>query len=483
MVQNDTPQLGKSTFLILPVMALAFYIAFIPHQSYPYPLHIDEWLHMAFSQALLGAGSTNFSEPFVGGGTIGLSQMETGFHIFWGVFHQISGISWFTLFRYFPSIVLVITVLSVYVLCQRRGFGWEAALFACLIPTTVGILGPAFLVPLSLGLLFVSLSLFVAFNFSSLGGYVVLFLFTCFLLITHPPSAICMVIILIPYILLNLRGNFKHSLGIFLALAVPFLAPFPWIFNNLVGWGRGLLAQQVLSEYVDFPRILKTYGYLPVVLCVLGTLVLAIKGGRRNYGLALGLLALLLMLVTYFTFHYGIPIVYERGLMFMMLMVGIVAGAGLMAVKNLRLPEGLAAKVGGASVTRYLGWFFCLVLVGITLYTGIPYRQSIPYYHMIDNEDYQAFVWIKENLGKEYGRAILEPWKATAFTAITGKRVYTRIHAYPKPSDTAARSFLKEGCNDTDFLRTKGISIVYTEKECRNPDLVEVSERVYLLQE
>jgi hypothetical protein len=211
--------------------------------------------------------------------------------------------------------------------------------------------------------------------------------------------------------------------------------------------------------------------------------VLAIKGGRRNYGLALGLLALLLMLVTYFTFHYGIPIVYERGLMFMMLMVGIVAGAGLMAVKNLRLPEGLAAKVGGASVTRYLGWFFCLVLVGITLYTGIPYRQSIPYYHMIDNEDYQAFVWIKENLGKEYGRAILEPWKATAFTAITGKRVYTRIHAYPKPSDTAARSFLEEGCNDTDFLRRRNISIVYTEKECRNPDLVEVSERVYLLQE
>jgi len=483
MVQNDTPKLGKSTFLILPVVALAFYIAFIPHQNYPYPLHIDEWLHMAYAESLLRAGSTTFPEPFFGSGTIGLTQMETGFHIFWGVFHQISGISWLTLFRYFPSIVLVITVLSVYVLGQRRGFGWEAALFASLVLTTVGILGPAFLVPMSLGLLLVSLSIFVAFNLNSLGGYVALFLFTCFLLIIHPPSAICLVIILIPYILLNLKGNLRHSLGVFLALAVPFLAPFPWIFSNLLGWGQGLLAQQTLSEYVDFPRILKTYGYLPVGLCILGTLALSIKGGRRNYGLVLGLLALLLMLVTYFTFHYGISIVYERGLMFMMLMVGIVAGAGLMAVKDLHLPDWLTAKVGGASVTRYLGWFFCLVLVGITLYIGIPYRQSIPYYHMIDNEDYQAFVWIEQNLGKEYDKALLEPWKATAFTAVTGKRVYTRIHAYPKPSDEAARSFLEEGCDDTDFLRANGISVVYTEKECRNPDLVEVSERVYLLRE
>ena len=42
----------------------------------------------------------------------------------------------------------------------------------------------AFLVPIVLGLLFISL------------------------------SAICLVIVLVPYILLNLRGNFKHSLGV-----------------------------------------------------------------------------------------------------------------------------------------------------------------------------------------------------------------------------------------------------------------------------
>ncbi len=368
MNQNNTHIIPKSAYLILPVMALAFYIAFIPHQSYPYPLHIDEWVHLANSEAILKAGSTTFNNPFFGLSTQGLSSnLEAGFHLFWGIFHQISGISWLTIFRYFPGVILAITVLSVYIMGQRQGFGWEAALFVSLIPTTVGILGPAFLVPVAMGLLFVALSLFIAFNFSSVWSYLVLFLFTCFLLTIHAPSAISLVIILTPYILLNLRGNFKHSLGIGLALAVPFLAPFPWIFSMLLPTAQKLLTPQALAEFIDFPRVIRSYGYLTFGLCMLGTLVLAIKGGRKNYGLVLGLLALLAMLVTYFTFHYGVSIMYERGLMFMMLMVGIVAGAGLMAVKNLRLPEGLTSKLGGSSITRYLGWFFCLVLVGITL--------------------------------------------------------------------------------------------------------------------
>src|SRR4030042_4240339 len=106
MNQNDTHIIPKSAYLILPVMALAFYIAFIPHQNYPYPLHIDEWGHLAVSEALLKAGSTTFSEPFFGNPVSLSANLEAGFHLFWGIFHQISGISWLTIFRFFPSIVL-----------------------------------------------------------------------------------------------------------------------------------------------------------------------------------------------------------------------------------------------------------------------------------------------------------------------------------------------------------------------------------------
>jgi len=482
MGRKNIWRLAKSDYLkLLPILGLAFYIAFIPHSNYPYPVHVDEWLHLAYSKAMLGTGSTTFVDPFSGQMTIGLSSnLEAGFHLFWGVFQQISGISWLTIFRYFPGIIFMMTVLSVYVLARREGFGWEAGLFTCLIPTTVGILGPAFMVPMAMGLMFIPLSLFLAFNFRTGWSYLVLFIFTCFLLSIHAPTAIGLVIILIPYLVLNLKGNFKHSLGITLAIAIPFLAPFPWIFDMLLPTAQSLLTPQPLPTYVDLPRVIQTYGYLPIAFGLLGSFLLAIRGGKKNYGLVLGLLALLVMLVTFYTFHYGLFIVYERGLMYMMLMLGIVAGAGLMAVRRIGLPS---KPIGGSKsfLARNVGNILSLVLIVLALAIGIPDRQDTPYYHMIDSEDYQAFVWIRDNVSENYEKAILDPWKATAFTAITQKNVYTRIHAYPEPTDIKAYEFLEGGCTDTAFLTENGISIVYSRSSCNNPDLEEVRKNVYLV--
>ena len=482
MQHDSVPSLSKSAFLLLPIMALAFYIAFIPHQSYSYPLHIDEWVHLARTEAMLKASDLTYTEPFLGGTTESIgSNMEVGFQLLWGVFQRISGLSWMTIFRYFPGIILMFTAFSGFILARRLGFGWEAAFFTCLLPTTIGILGPAFMVPIALALPFTLLSLYIAFYFRSFWSYIVLFIFTCFIVSLHPPSAVCLVIILFPYLLLNLKGNFKHSMGIALAVFIPFLAPFPWILSLLLPTAKSLLIEQFPSMFVDLPMVIKTYGNLPVALCLLGCFVLAIRRGRENYGLALGLLAVLLMLMVFFTFHYGLSIMYERGLMFMMLMLGIVAGAGLAWVKNIGFNEWLIARVSIPSFLRYSGWLFCLVLVGITLFISIPDHQQTQYYYMIDDEDYQAFVWIKENVSEAYDKAALDPWKATAFTAITGKHIYTRIHEAPKPSDDEVEKFLEDGCTDTAFLQKTGVSIVYTHEPCQNPDLVPVRQWVYLL--
>ena len=480
-------KIPKFDYLMLPlIMALAFYIAFIPHQNFPYPVHIDEWVHLAYSKAMLKASSTTFIDPFLGQRILGLSSnLEAGFQLFWGIFQRISGLSWLTIFKYFPGIMFMMTVLSVYTLARRQGFGWEAALFACLIPTTVGILGPAFLVPVAMGLLFIPLSLYLAFNFRNVWSYLMVLIFTSFLLSIHAPSAIAVVIVLAPYILLNLKSNFKHSLGLTMALVIPFLALFPWIFDLVLSTARKLFVPQPLPEYVVLPRIIATYGYLPILFCLLGTFVLAIRGRRENYGLTLGLLAILLMLVTFFTFHYGVSIVYERGLAFMMLMLSIVAGAGLMWVKNISLPRKTGTPLRASLITQNIGKVLCLALVALTLALCIPARQSISYYHtpLIDKQGYEAFIWIKDNVSDDYEKAILDPWKATAFAAITEKKVFTRIHKYSQPRDNQAYDFLKGGCSDTTFLTKNGISIVYTRSPVRNPALTEVRENVYLLKE
>jgi len=472
--------------LLLLVMALAFYIAYIPNITYPYPVHIDEWRSMAYFETISQSGTTDIVEPFYGGTPDLVYMAEMGFHLFWSMFHQISGISWLTIFRYFPGIIFIITVLSVYILAQRKNYGWEAALFTCLIITTVGILGPAFLVPVSLALLFIPLTVFIAFNFKSVWSYLVIFLFTAFLVAIHAVTAVAVIIILVPYIILNLKGNIWHSLGLILALALPFelvglIAPISWVEGFEHHIIAELFAPKIIPTEIDLPMIVSVYGIIPILIAFLGVFLLAMKGGKKNYGLILGLLALLVMLVSYYTFHYGETILYGRGILYMMLVLGVIAGYGLMRVRTLSLPENLVARLKPAFLTRRAGVILCLVLIGLTLATSIPLRHNIPYYYMIDEADYEAFLWIRDNVGDEYEKAILDPWKATPFTAVTVKQVYTKIHMGPTDVDFQVYGFLEDGCTDTSFLRENDISIVYTTLECTNPDLVEVRENVYLL--
>ncbi|MBI4187792.1 MAG: hypothetical protein HY529_01145 [Chloroflexi bacterium] len=123
MTSNNSHRISKFDYLmLLPILGLAFYIAFIPHQNYPYPLHVDEWVHLARAKAMMQAGNLAFTEPFFGQETVTFSSnLEAGFHLFWGVFQSLSGISWMDIFRYFPGIMFMITVLSVYILASREG--------------------------------------------------------------------------------------------------------------------------------------------------------------------------------------------------------------------------------------------------------------------------------------------------------------------------------------------------------------------------
>jgi len=470
-------------FRLLPILIFAFYIALIPHHNSPYPVHIDEWVHIAYSNEIIDTGSTTITGPFLGEKILDpSSNLETGFHVLLGLTQQITGLSWPVLIRLFPCLVFMLVVLAVFISVRREGFGWEAALMTCFIPTTVGILGPGFTVPVALGIMFIPLSLFMAFNITDKRTYLLLFIFTCFLLSIHSPSAICLVIILTPYIIINLKGNFRHSLGMALAVLIPFLIPFPWVFDLLLPTARSLLVEQPVSQYVQLPRIVADYGYIPVILALLGTFYMVMKNTKKSYGLASGLLLILLMLGIYYSWHYGILIVYMRGITFAMLMMSIVAGAGLMCIKKLRLPESLSVNRFVSLAGANIGVSICLVIITIMMVLYIPARQNTPYYYMIDSKDYQSFLWIQRNIGNNYDKAVLDPWKATAFVATTGKHVYTRIHMAPFEPDSKAYSFLDNKCQDTSFLQDNGILMVYSRLPCENNRLIKIYEDTYLFQ-
>lgn len=368
-------------------MALAFFLAFIPHLNYPYPLHVDEWVHLACSNQIISqATAVGVADPFSGGGSIMNQIYEVGLHLPLAVFGQISGIPLVSVFWYFPAFFFMFTVLSVYILASRQGFGWEAALLTCLVPTTVGVLGPAFVVPLAVALMFLPLSAFLAFNFRTIWSYAALFAFVAYLVTLHGPSAVILVIMLIPYLLLNLKADLKHGAAIALALAIPFLVSLPWTWRMLLPNLTSVLTPHLLKPYVDYPRFIKFWGYPVILLCLLGTFVLTMKGEKKSYGLALGLLGLAFMLAVFYTLHYGVPVLYERGLVPTTLVMSIVAGVGLMAVRKFRLPAQVGAWIRAPLLTRNVGSILCLALIAYILVTAIPVRQNIPYYPVLKHD-------------------------------------------------------------------------------------------------
>ncbi|MCP4648440.1 MAG: hypothetical protein GY852_12040, partial [bacterium] len=310
-------------------------------------------------------------EPFDTAGVHPESEnTEVGAELICGLFQSVSGLSWMTFFRYFPCFVFSLIVLSAYILGKRKGFGLEAALMTCFIPTAVGILGPAFLVPVALGLPFILLSIYVAFNFRSIWSYATLFLFVALLLIVHPPTAVGLVTLLVFYVLFEMKKNVRWGMGLAVALSFLFLLGLcklgyqvfkrEWQFGGEIG------------DYWVLPNIFTDYGYIPTALCLIGVIVLFGRGKREDYGLVFGFILLLLLLVIYFKFHIGMGIMYNRGLLYLMLVMGIFAGCGLAAIKQLSLPDTAVSGARGRFLRKNAGVFLCLGLIILALALAIP---------------------------------------------------------------------------------------------------------------
>ncbi|MBN2240934.1 MAG: hypothetical protein JW712_14285 [Dehalococcoidales bacterium] len=488
-------QLVKSDYTKLVfILIFAFYIAFIPNLGYNYPVHIDEWVHMSYSNEIIAEESVDITYPFDGDQLKLIEKMELGFQTFLAVVHTITGISQVVLFRYLPSFIFMLTVLGVYMFARREGYGWQAAFMTCFITSTIGILGPAFTVPVALALAFVPLILFLAFNFRNVWSYISIFILICFLIAIHGPSAICAVLIMAPYIVLSIRREPLHSLWLALVIVGPFVITLPLTYNLATGYLSSLLETKSEIGGHDLPEILLHYGYLPIVVCLLGTFLLSLKGGIKNYSVVLALVVVTLMLAVFYTLSYGIGIVYLRGLLFCMLMMGITGGAALKEIGNLKIPEKIGTVIKNPAFMKYAGAVVCLTVIVVTLVTALPSRLDEGYYRMINDTDYEAFTWVRDNLGPEYDVALLDPWKGTVFTALTGKHVYVRIHEGATKTTDAAYEYIRGGCKDTEFLRTNDISIIYTlvfdsmktgnvEYPPENPDITEAREYIYVLNE
>jgi hypothetical protein len=47
--------------LLILILLLAFFLAYIPHNGYVYPLHGDEWIRLTYDRTIAQTGSNRLS--------------------------------------------------------------------------------------------------------------------------------------------------------------------------------------------------------------------------------------------------------------------------------------------------------------------------------------------------------------------------------------------------------------------------------------
>lgn len=456
---------NKHVWLIL-ILLLAFHLNFTPHKDYQYPVHVDEWVNFAISQAILDEGNVVYTEPFMGEKII-TNDLEIGLRTFLAVFKDLTGFSWIFIFRYMPGIIFMITVLGVYTFANRGGYGLQAAFLAALIPTSVRLIGPGFLVAVGVGLVFIPLSLFLAYNTKK---YLLLFIFTAFLFLLHPPTALAVIAVLIPFVLLNYRNDPKHCMYIAAALMFAFLISSPRLAHLVAPTAGSMVSTS--TWFLPFaPTVFKVYGYLPTLMFVVGIFALGWRGKIKDHSLIFASVLLLLPIVVFVQLYIGNGIIYDRNYSYLMVLMGITGGYGLLSIST------------WLKKYRFGPAIYVLLVISI-LSTAAIAHSNTPYYHVMGEQEYRDYLWIKENLGDVEGKSVLEPWKAKAYAPITGRFVYS--HIPPGPSEFCEKrnreiyGFFKDGGNNSTFLEVNNISIVYSKAPLKNPDLIEVRPRVYV---
>ena len=326
--------------LLILILAFSVFMIFLPHWSDHYflPFHVDEWIHWSYSGAVMESGSSAFTGPYTGRGTI--QDLEMGFHFITASLKWISGTNFNTIVVFMPSILAVFTSLAAFNIGERseRKFGLEAAFLVIFIPTTCRMLGPSFYVAVAMGLLFLLFIMWLGQLRKILAALLIPFFIWCVFLI-HPPTALAGIIIAFSYaLLLALEKEYKLSV----LMSGLSLTPIGLVFLLTTRWNYSL--QQVIDAFFgakyflsyDLPKIWPSFEHLGIItwsLCIIGAYFAFSRGKAIQRTIALSSIAFITLIGLYDKLGYGLPIMYERSFMYLFLMVTIIAGYGLSEIR------------------------------------------------------------------------------------------------------------------------------------------------------
>jgi len=444
----------QEIILLLLIILLGIFITYIPHLEYPFPLHVDEWHHIALAEEIAKTGSFLQYYPYTG--KPATHDLEIGYHMLLAGIQALTGLG----IRMFilTGLFTIASILSVFTLARRWGedIALLSALFVAIIPSTLAIGGPVFLIPVNLSLIFIPIGLKLAFDAKSAKHYLGLFSVCLFLLLSHPPSAAALLLVLSVYLTLNFKNKGRQ---LFLTLLLSILIALP---NYLPYIQEKGIQSAVFSSHITLGGIAQLFGYISTFFLLVGTYFISRTRDPERWSMLIAVFLLFINMLIFIRTGFNPLIPYIRIFLPTMLLMSIVSAHG---ISKLKLKP--------------------LIVLTVILIVGLSIKQHLdqPYYHVIGSQEYQDFLWIKGNTPED-AKVLLDPWKARALTPVAERQVlsvtpFGPVEKIDKFNDEI-RGFLLSNCTDISFLKRHGISLIYSEW-CDSKDLIKAKDRIYFV--
>ncbi len=418
-------------FIVALILIFIFMIVHNFHSGYNYPMHLDEYHHIAQSVQIIekkGFVSTNpyFAEP------IRHENLEPGFHILLSEFFLLTGMDPVQHYGFLPALFACLSAFMLFVLINKITNNFWTGIFAMLffasLKSSVNILGINFFTPLTACIPLIYLFLLMLIEALSDGDikrlFISIILSAC-LVIIYPLCGTLIIPIAFLYFLLNSRiikefyfktkeifaieklnkdriSYFKTvllTISIILIIIITFI--YFWrhisflrnktqVINSLIfkeGWGK------VEIKYF-LPYL---YGIISTILALAG-MIISFK--QKKYLIFVFFAFITIGLTSMFNkFGFTILSPYQRTLYFAMLFLIPLSAIGLSYIinymKKLKIP--FLSRVSKEPIVAFL-----VIIIFISVFSShyklIDERKTYSN-KIISEEDYKAIKWIEKNYG------------------------------------------------------------------------------------
>lgn len=378
----------QKLILILSLL-LVFILVYSPHFSYKYPLHVDEYHHIAKAINFLETGNLNVipnyqHQPFS-------PNLEPGFTMLLSVFSFITQ-NPILFYKFLPAIFAALAAFILFhlMLYITKNFylAISSVIFFASLKSNINLHGLWFFTPLTMAipLIFLFILLFLKTLDTKDRRLLVLTIITLLVLFTiHPVSAFLLYILVFLYLLI--KKNFKKSILLFILLPpiIIFLlllllrdSSHP-VINLILDW-------LILEEgwgYIEIKYLLPgLYNIVPFLLALIG-LYPALKNQKaRLFIIWFILTAFFIFLFTKFKFSIILP--YQRILYYSLLSLVPLSSFGLFFI------------LGYIKKYKIIIPIFLLLVGVFSFYNYYNLPEESQLYHVLDDEDYRALLFLKQ---------------------------------------------------------------------------------------